>query len=111
MIGDFGVPIAIFFMIAVDISIEDAYTQVSALQAFRSRRITLKRFIIKYCHFIALVCSSCLTEITIIFTCSFHSCGDENTSYLTYEIKVCHVVTTTTKLYKQYAFDSTYPRV
>uniref|UniRef100_A0A3B4YL61 Anion exchange protein n=1 Tax=Seriola lalandi dorsalis TaxID=1841481 RepID=A0A3B4YL61_SERLL len=27
MIGDFGVPIAIFFMIAVDISIEDAYTQ------------------------------------------------------------------------------------
>lgn len=28
MIGDFGVPIAIFFMIAVDISISDAYTQV-----------------------------------------------------------------------------------
>ncbi|MEQ2184991.1 hypothetical protein GOODEAATRI_013563, partial [Goodea atripinnis] len=28
LIGDFGVPIAIFFMIAVDISIEDAYTQV-----------------------------------------------------------------------------------
>lgn len=27
LIGDFGVPIAIFFMIAVDISIEDAYTQ------------------------------------------------------------------------------------
>uniref|UniRef100_A0A4W5RG82 Anion exchange protein n=1 Tax=Hucho hucho TaxID=62062 RepID=A0A4W5RG82_9TELE len=27
MIGDFGVPIAIFFMIAVDITIEDAYTQ------------------------------------------------------------------------------------
>uniref|UniRef100_A0A8C1NL89 Anion exchange protein n=1 Tax=Cyprinus carpio TaxID=7962 RepID=A0A8C1NL89_CYPCA len=27
MIGDFGVPIAIFFMIAVDISISDAYTQ------------------------------------------------------------------------------------
>ncbi|XP_076121159.1 solute carrier family 4 member 1a (Diego blood group) [Alosa pseudoharengus] len=27
MIGDFGVPIAIFFMIAVDICIEDAYTQ------------------------------------------------------------------------------------
>ncbi|XP_051572948.1 band 3 anion exchange protein-like isoform X2 [Myxocyprinus asiaticus] len=27
MIGDFGVPIAIFFMIAVDISIKDAYTQ------------------------------------------------------------------------------------
>ncbi|MFT7799072.1 band 3 anion exchange protein-like isoform X1, partial [Arapaima gigas] len=27
VIGDFGVPIAIFFMIAVDISIEDAYTQ------------------------------------------------------------------------------------
>uniref|UniRef100_A0A3B1K840 Anion exchange protein n=1 Tax=Astyanax mexicanus TaxID=7994 RepID=A0A3B1K840_ASTMX len=27
MIGDFGVPIAIFFMIAVDVSIEDAYTQ------------------------------------------------------------------------------------
>ncbi|KAG7459761.1 hypothetical protein MATL_G00214090 [Megalops atlanticus] len=27
MIGDFGVPIAIFIMIAVDISIEDAYTQ------------------------------------------------------------------------------------
>ncbi|XP_063079216.1 solute carrier family 4 member 1a (Diego blood group) [Engraulis encrasicolus] len=27
MIADFGVPIAIFFMIAVDISIEDAYTQ------------------------------------------------------------------------------------
>lgn len=31
MIGDFGVPIAIFFMIAVDISIEDAYTQVSRI--------------------------------------------------------------------------------
>jgi hypothetical protein len=31
MIGDFGVPIAIFFMIAVDITIEDAYTQVSDL--------------------------------------------------------------------------------
>lgn len=29
MIGDFGVPIAIFFMIAIDICIEDAYTQVS----------------------------------------------------------------------------------
>lgn len=28
MIGDFGVPIAIFFMIAVDICISDAYTQV-----------------------------------------------------------------------------------
>uniref|UniRef100_A0A8C9SHZ5 Anion exchange protein n=1 Tax=Scleropages formosus TaxID=113540 RepID=A0A8C9SHZ5_SCLFO len=27
IIGDFGVPISIFFMIAVDISIEDAYTQ------------------------------------------------------------------------------------
>ncbi|XP_017274872.1 solute carrier family 4 member 1a (Diego blood group) [Kryptolebias marmoratus] len=27
LIGDFGVPIAIFFMIAVDVSIEDAYTQ------------------------------------------------------------------------------------
>ncbi|XP_074512409.1 solute carrier family 4 member 1a (Diego blood group) isoform X2 [Sebastes fasciatus] len=27
LIGDFGVPIAIFFMIAIDISIEDAYTQ------------------------------------------------------------------------------------
>ncbi|XP_030649274.1 solute carrier family 4 member 1a (Diego blood group) isoform X2 [Chanos chanos] len=27
MIGDFGVPIAIFIMIAIDISIEDAYTQ------------------------------------------------------------------------------------
>ncbi|KAL0993263.1 hypothetical protein UPYG_G00105360 [Umbra pygmaea] len=27
MVGDFGVPIAIFFMIAVDITIEDAYTQ------------------------------------------------------------------------------------
>ncbi|XP_036445108.1 solute carrier family 4 member 1a (Diego blood group) [Colossoma macropomum] len=27
MIGDFGVPIAIFLMIAIDISIEDAYTQ------------------------------------------------------------------------------------
>nr|AAI63932.1 Solute carrier family 4, anion exchanger, member 1 [Danio rerio] len=27
MVGDFGVPIAIFFMIAVDISISDAYTQ------------------------------------------------------------------------------------
>uniref|UniRef100_A0A3P8Z3N1 Anion exchange protein n=1 Tax=Esox lucius TaxID=8010 RepID=A0A3P8Z3N1_ESOLU len=27
IIGDFGVPIAIFFMIAVDITIEDAYTQ------------------------------------------------------------------------------------
>lgn len=26
--GDFGVPIAIFLMIVVDISIEDAYTQV-----------------------------------------------------------------------------------
>jgi len=29
MIGDFGVPIAIFFTIAVDICISDAYTQVS----------------------------------------------------------------------------------
>lgn len=28
LIGDFGVPIAIFIMIAIDISIEDAYTQV-----------------------------------------------------------------------------------
>lgn len=28
LIGDFGVPIAIFIMITIDISIEDAYTQV-----------------------------------------------------------------------------------
>lgn len=28
LIGDFGVPIAIFIMIAIDICIEDAYTQV-----------------------------------------------------------------------------------
>lgn len=28
MIGDFGVPIAIFVMIGIDISISDAYTQV-----------------------------------------------------------------------------------
>ncbi len=28
MVGDFGVPIAIFIMIAVDIIISDAYTQV-----------------------------------------------------------------------------------
>lgn len=28
MIGDFGVPISIFIMIAIDITIEDAYTQV-----------------------------------------------------------------------------------
>lgn len=32
--GDFGVPIAIFLMVAIDISIDDAYTQVStSLQA------------------------------------------------------------------------------
>lgn len=28
LIGDFGVPIAIFVMIGIDICIEDAYTQV-----------------------------------------------------------------------------------
>lgn len=28
LIGDFGVPIAIFIMIAIDICIHDAYTQV-----------------------------------------------------------------------------------
>lgn len=28
LLGDFGVPIAIFLMVAVDINIEDAYTQV-----------------------------------------------------------------------------------
>ena len=30
LIGDFGVPIAIFLMIVVDINIEDTYTQVSS---------------------------------------------------------------------------------
>lgn len=29
LIGDFGVPIAIFLMIVVDISIQDVYTQVN----------------------------------------------------------------------------------
>lgn len=28
LIGDFGVPIAIFVMVAIDICIKDAYTQV-----------------------------------------------------------------------------------
>ena len=32
LIGDFGVPIAIFFMIAVDINIDDAYTQVGIVK-------------------------------------------------------------------------------
>lgn len=31
LIGDFGVPIAIFVMIAIDISISDAYTQVGVV--------------------------------------------------------------------------------
>ena len=31
LIGDFGVPIAIFIMIAIDINIEDAYTQVNSI--------------------------------------------------------------------------------
>ena len=34
LIGDFGVPIAIFFMIAVDINIDDAYTQVSIVKIY-----------------------------------------------------------------------------
>lgn len=33
LIGDFGVPIAIFIMIAIDICIEDAYTQVGVFPA------------------------------------------------------------------------------
>lgn len=32
LIGDFGVPIAIFVMIAIDISIKDAYTQVGLVR-------------------------------------------------------------------------------
>lgn len=30
LMGDFGVPIAIFLMVAVDIGINDTYTQVSS---------------------------------------------------------------------------------
>lgn len=32
LIGDFGVPIAIFVMIVLDISIKDAYTQVGVVR-------------------------------------------------------------------------------
>lgn len=86
MIGDFGVPIAIFFMIAVDISISDAYTQVwQTLIIWRS--LLLQVFSVKGSNsnyaiqaskrngiiFIYLFCVIVWAVLVKIFQCFFYS--------------------------------------